>query len=187
MGLFDKVKTQASTLSSGLGDAASKIGGDVISSSKENAKLAAIKADIASIEGQLDLAYKEIGKKYIDNLLAGGDSFESDIKATLAYIEPSLEKKIALEDESIEIEKALKDQILMQEKDIFQREFDAEKSKLDKALKMDVISQEEYNEKLSKESLKLENFDQIRKVKKQYEMDLISKEEMTSKLLVLGD
>ena len=152
MGLFDKVKTQASTLSSGIGDAASKIGGDVLSSSKENAKLVAIKADIASIDGQLEIAYKEIGKKYVDSLLAKSDGFEAGIQKTLSYIEPNLEKKIELENESIEIEKALKDQILMQEKAIFQNEFDEEKAKLDKALKMDVISQDEYDKKIHKEN-----------------------------------
>ncbi len=186
MGLFDKVKTQANSLSSGLGDVTSKISGDILSSSKENAKLLAIKADIASIDGQLEIAYTEIGKKYVENLIDNGGESELNIQDTLKYIEPLLEKKSKLENEAIAIEKELKDQILMQEKQIFQKEFDSEKSKLDKALKMDVISQEEYDIKIEKSKLKLDNFDNIRKVKKQYEMELINEDEMNVKLSELG-
>lgn len=186
MGLFDKVKTQASTLSSGLGSVATKINSDALSSANSNEKLVAIQADIVSIDGQLEVAYREIGKKYVESLVDNGGNFELGIKDTLSHVEPYLEKKIKLENKAIKIEKALKDQLLMQEKGIFQRNFDEAKAKLDKALKMDIISQDEYDEKIAKERTKLDNFDQIRKIKKQYDMKLISKDEMNSKLSKLG-
>lgn len=182
MGFFNKVKTQASSLGTSIGTMGSKITGDVVTSSKENTKLLAIKAELNSIEGELEVAYKEIGKKYIEHIVKSEQYVEIGVKETLNYIEPKLDRKQELENEAIEIEKTLKDQLVMQEKAIFQKEFDEEKEKLDKALKMDILSESEYNEKLSKAKSKLANFDQIRKIKKQFDMDLITKEEMNIKL-----
>ena len=44
-----------------------------------------------------------------------------------------------------------------------QEHFDSEKKKLDKARELDVISEEEYDEKLAKAMKKLENFDILKK------------------------
>lgn len=186
MGFFDKVKTQASNVGSSIGNIGSKVTGDVLTSSKENAKLIAIKAEIDSIQGELEVAYKDIGKKYVEHIAKSGEYFEIGVSDTLKYIEPKLDKKQKLENEAIEIEKSLKDQLVMQEKAIFQREFDEIKEKLDKARKMDIMTESEYNEKLSKAKTKLEHFDQIRKIKKQFDMSLITKEEMNIKLSELG-
>ena len=76
--------------------------------------------------------------------------------------------------------------VRMEEKAIFQKEYDQEKDKLEKAVKLDVISVAEKEQKLAKARLKLDNFDTIRKVKKQYEMSLISKDELNEKLAALG-
>ena len=166
MGLFNKIKTQASTIGSNISDSTSKLGSDIATSAKENAKLSAIRAEITSIEGQLNIGYKDIGKKYVENLLANqGENVEVTLQEPLARIEPLLEKKIELEDEAIEIEKKIKDQIIIQEKAIFQKEYDQEKEKLEKAVKLDVLSKEEMEEKLAKARLKLDNFDSIRSLK----------------------
>ena len=187
MGFFNKMKTQASNIGSAIGDTAGQVGGDVLTSSKENAKLIAIKAEIASIDGNLEIAYKDIGRKYVEHVANTGEYFEIGAKATMTQIEPKLEKKEELENELIEIEKMLKDQLIMQEKAVFQREFDAEKAKLEKAYKMDVISKDDYEAKLSKAQSKLDNFEEIRRVKKQYDMDLITEDEMNEKLSSLGN
>lgn len=187
MGLFNKIKTQASTIGSNISDSTSKLGSDIATSAKENAKLSAIRAEITSIEGQLNIGYKDIGKKYVENLLANqGENVEVTLQEPLARIEPLLEKKIELEDEAIEIEKKIKDQIIIQEKAIFQKEYDQEKEKLEKAVKLDVLSKEEMEEKLAKARLKLDNFDNIRKLKKQEEMGLITKTELAEKLATFG-
>ncbi|MGO2331859.1 MAG: hypothetical protein ACTH59_09600 [Pseudoalteromonas nigrifaciens] len=187
MGLFNKIKTQASTIGSNISDSTSKLGSDIATSAKENAKLSAIRTEITSIEGQLNIGYKDIGKKYVENLLANqGENVEVTLQEPLARIEPLLEKKIELEDEAIEIEKKIKDQIIIQEKAIFQKEYDQEKEKLEKAVKLDVLSKEEMEEKLAKARLKLDNFDNIRKLKKQEEMGLITKTELAEKLAAFG-
>ena len=186
MGFFNKIKTQASSIGNSISDSVGQVSGDALTASKENAKLIAIKAEIASIDGNLEIAYKEIGKKYVEHLAKTGEYFEIGVKNTLMQIEPKLEQKEKLENELIEIEKMLKDQLIMQEKAQFQREFDEEKAKLDKAYKMDVISKDEYDTKLAKIQTKLNNFEEIRKIKKQYEMELISEQEMKQKLASLG-
>lgn len=63
-----------------------------------------------------------------------------------------------------------------------QDEYDAEKRKLDRAMEIDIISQEEYDEKLSIAQKKLDNFELLRKVQMQYEMDIITKEEYNEKV-----
>ena len=63
-----------------------------------------------------------------------------------------------------------------------EEELQAEKTKLDRALAMDIISQDEYNYKLAKASKRVENFEEIRRVEQQFEMNLITKEEMNAKI-----
>lgn len=182
MGFLNKMKAQVSNISDGVSSGTSKIAGNVLTSSKENSKLLAIKGEITSIDGDLEFAYKEIGKKYVEHIAKTGESFEFGVQETLIAIAPKLDKKEELENEAIEIEKALKDQLLMQEKAAFQKEFDEVKSKLDKALKMDVISESDHSEKLSKAKKRVDNFIEIRKIEKQYDMGLISEDEKNEKI-----
>ncbi|NRD73688.1 hypothetical protein HQQ94_10640 [Shewanella sp. VB17] len=187
MGFFNKIKTQANTIGTNISDSTAKLGGDIFTSTKDNAKLIAIKAKISSIEGQLHIGYQGIGKKYVENLMNNeGKKVEDVLADTLSSIEPLLEKKITLENEAIEIEKSLKDQIKLQEKAIFQKEYDSEKEKLDRALKMEIISEDDHERRLGNAKRKLDNFDTIRKLKKQHEMKLITEDELTAKLISLG-
>ncbi|WP_298768822.1 hypothetical protein [uncultured Shewanella sp.] len=186
MSFLNKMKAQVTNLGDGVSSTTSKLAGNVLTSSKENSKLVAIKGEIASIDGDLEFAYKAIGKKYIEHVAKTGHSFEFGVQDTLIQIAPKLDKKAQLENEAIEIEKALKDQLLMQEKAAFQSEFDEEQAKLDKALKMDVISKAEHTEKLLKAKKRVDNFIDIRKIEKQYEMDLISKDEKEERIALLS-
>ncbi|MCL1127883.1 hypothetical protein [Shewanella surugensis] len=186
MSFLNKIKAQVTNLGDGVSATTSKLAGNVLTSSKENSKLMAIKAEIASIDGDLEFAYKDIGKKYIEHVTRTGQSIEFGVQDTLVQIAPKLDKKTQLENEAIEIEKALKDQLIMQEKAAFQNEFDEEQAKLDKALKMDVISKEEHTEKLLKAKKRVDNFINIRKIEKQFEMALISKDEKEQRIALLS-
>jgi len=186
MGFFDKVKTHATSISNSISDGVSKVGGDSITAGKENAKLLGLKSEISSIDGQLEIAYTQIGKRYIELLAQTGEYIDIGVSDIIKTIEPKLDKKKELEDEIIEIEKKLKDQLIMEEKEIYQREFEEEKQKLTKALKMDLLTEEEYNIKLQKAKIKLDNFDKIRKIEKQYEMEIITEEERDEALKELG-
>ena len=58
---------------------------------------------------------------------------------------------------------------------------------LDKALEMDIISTEEYEEKLARAQKRLDNFEALKKVELQYQMDIISREEYEEKIrAILG-
>ena len=52
----------------------------------------------------------------------------------------------------------------------------------DKAKDLDVITEEEYEVKLTSARKKLDNFELLRKVEMQYEMDIITKEEYEEKV-----
>ena len=57
-----------------------------------------------------------------------------------------------------------------------------EKEKLDRALQLDILSEEEYEAKLETATRKLNNHDTLRKIRMQYEMGIISKEEQDEKI-----
>lgn len=94
MGLFDKIKTQANTIGTNISESTSKLTSDISTASKEKSKLSAINSEITSINGQLNIAYQDIGKKYVSNLVDNkGENVEAVLKDTLDRIEPLLEKK----------------------------------------------------------------------------------------------
>lgn len=82
----------------------------------------------------------------------------------------------------VELEKRMKQNAALREKAKVQEEFEEEKTKLDRALAMDVITQDEYNFKLSIAKKKVDNFDEIRRIEQQFDMGIITKEEKNSKI-----
>ena len=70
----------------------------------------------------------------------------------------------------------------MREKAAAEEAFLAEKTKLDRALAMDLLTQEEYDAKLATARKRVDNFELIRKIEQQAEMGLITAEEKAEKL-----
>lgn len=110
-----------------------------------------------------------------------------DVSDLLKLMDPKLVKKKELEQEIINLEKEIKNKSVLREKQQVEEEFLAEKSKLEKALAMDVITQEDFDEKLAKAKKKVDNFETIRKVQLQYDMGLITKEEKEAKIKELTE
>lgn len=185
MGLFDRIKTTASGVGSAIAKGTGQLAGKAAVEAKEQAKITAVKADIAALGAELDSAYAAIGKLYVDKLLAGVEITEFGAAPTLKLIEPKLEKKMELEKELIALEKALADSQILQERQLIQAEIDEIKSKLDKALAMGVMTQAEYDAKLAQASKKLDNFEQIRNLKKQAELGLLTPSELEAKIQAL--
>ncbi len=187
MGLFDRVKTTAS----GIGNSVAKTSGQLLGKAtvevKENAKIAAVKADISAIEAEIDVCYTAIGRAYVETALKGGEICDIGCAQTLKLLEPKLEKKIVLEKELAELEKNLVNSQIMQERHLIQQEIDEAKAKLDKAKNIGALDENEYQQLLSKEMKKLEYFDDIRKIKQQKELGLISEEEMKIKIAAILD
>ena len=180
MSVFSKLRTAVS-------DAASAAVGGTINSAKENSKLVGIRAELATLDADLNVSYGLIGKKFVDFLVnASAESAagmpDIGVGIILTQIEPKIEKKAALEDEMIKIEKELGDSTLLHEKSLFEKEFQAEKEKLDKAKKLGVLSDSEYAARLGKFQRKLDNFEEFRNVDKQLELQIISRDEHAAKM-----
>ena len=82
----------------------------------------------------------------------------------------------------IELEKRIKQNAVLREKAKVEADFEEEQTKLDRALAMDVITQDEYNFKISVAKKKVDNFEEIRRVEQQCEMGIITKEEKNAKI-----
>ena len=182
MGLFDKAIASAKNIGGGIAQEAAKIGSNVGVAVQDNSEIAGIKQQINAIDQELTASYAQIGRKFVDYVLETGDMPGIDVSDILILVDPKITQKRELEERLIELEKKIKDQNVLRERQQAEAEFNAEKAKLDKALGMDVISQDEYNIKLSVAQKKFNNFAEIRRVQKQYEMNLITKEEMNVKI-----
>ena len=185
MGLFDKVAKTASSVGKSTLNTATKVGSNVGVAAQDQSELASLKMQVNAIDQELDASYVQIGRKYVDYVLTSGEMPGIDVSDILKLIDPKMTQKQELQQKIIELEKKIKDAAVLREKQAVEEEFLKEKDKLDKALAMDVLSQEDYAAKLASAKKKVDNFDEIRRVEKQYDMKLITKEERDAKNAVL--
>ena len=182
MGLFDKVAKTASNIGGSVAKTAASVGSSASVAAQEQSELIALKSQINVIDQELNSSYVQIGRKYVDYVIESGDMPGIDVSDILKLIDPKLTKKQELEKQIIELEKEIKSKNVLREKQQAEEEFLAEKSKLDKALAMDVISQDDYDIKVAIAKKKVDNFELIRKIEQQAEMGLITKEEKAQKI-----
>ena len=105
-----------------------------------------------------------------------------DVSYFLTIIKQDQAKKKELENQLAEVEKRAKQNTLLREKTKAEESFEQEKGVLDKALAMEIISKEEYEQKLNIAKKKVENFEEIKKIEQQFEMGIITKEEKDEKI-----
>lgn len=105
-----------------------------------------------------------------------------DVSDFLTIIKQDQVKKKELENQLAEVEKRAKQNTLLREKTKAEESFEQEKGVLDKALAMEIISKEEYEQKLNIARKKVENFEEIKKIEQQFEMGIITKEEKDEKI-----
>lgn len=105
-----------------------------------------------------------------------------DVSDFLTIIKQDQTKKKELENQLAEVEKRAKQNTLLREKTKAEESFEQEKGVLDKALAMEIISKEEYEQKLNIAKKKVENFEEIKKIEQQFEMGIITKEEKDEKI-----
>lgn len=105
-----------------------------------------------------------------------------DVSDFLTIIKQDQAKKKELENQLAEVEKRAKQNTLLREKTKAEESFEQEKGVLDKALAMEIISKEEYEQKLNIARKKVENFEKIKKIEQQFEMGIITKEEKDEKI-----
>ena len=105
-----------------------------------------------------------------------------DVSDFLTIIKQDQAKKKELENQLAEVEKRAKQNTLLREKTKAEESYEQEKGVLDKALAMEIISKEEYEQKLNIAKKKVENFEEIKKIEQQFEMGIITKEEKDEKI-----
>jgi len=180
MGIFDKVR-----------DVAASAVGSTIYSTKENAKLVGIRSELSSLNDDLKASYEMIGRRFVDFIVEGSPAVvqsmpDIGVVDVLRHMEPKLEKKRTLEVELARVEKELGDAAVLQDKQTLEREFLKEKDKLDKAKKMGVVSDEEYNAMLAVARRKVDCFEDIRRLEKQRELGIITADVFAQKMHDLG-
>ena len=182
MGLFDKVTKTATNIGKSALSSAANVGSTVGVAAQDQSELAGLKMQVNVIEQELDASFVQIGRKYVDYVISSGEMPGIDVTDILKLIDPKLTQKQDLEKQIIELEKKIKNNAVLREKQAAEEAYLAEKAKLDKALAMDIITQEDYDIKLAIAKKKVDNFEAIRKVEQQYEMKLITKEERDAKI-----
>lgn len=187
MGIFDKVVTAAKNTGSSVASAAAKTGSTIGVAVQDQSELAGLKMQVNIIEQELEKAYSQVGRIYIEYVMNSGEMPGIDVSDILRMIDPKITRKIELEEQIIECQKRVKDNNLMKEKERAEIAFRSEKDKLDKALAMDVISLDEYNIKLAIAYKKVEHFEEIRRIEKQCDMRIITETEKLEKLRLLTE
>ncbi len=148
---------------------------------KEQTKIDELENEKKVLVEDIENAYKSIGRIFVNNLDEGKESSDG----TQDYLKALREKKSRIKDlekKIIEIKKNMINQTILKEKEELQAEFEKEKEKLDEALKMELITQDEYQQKIHERKVYIDHFDEIRKIKKQKDMNIISNEEMEEKI-----
>lgn len=181
MDMFEKATKAAKNVGDSVINSARSIGNTLYSSTKEQSELASLNVQKSVIEKKLNEVYAKIGKRYVEyiNTCEGETCFEVD--DLLEEMQPDMDKmaeiKAQIQEKEVQIKQANEERIQKKA----QAEFDAEKRKLDKALELDVVNEEEYAEKLAAAQRKLDNYDVLRKIEMQLEMGIITKEEYLEK------
>ena len=185
MALFDKVAKTAGNMGKSFANSAAKVGSTVGVAAQDQSELAGLKMQVNVIQQELDASYVQIGRRYVDYVLASGEMPGIDVMDILKLMDPKLSQKKELEEKIIVLEKKIKDNAVLREKQAAEQDFLQEKDRLDKALAMDVISSDEYDVKIAIARKRVDNFEAIRRVEAQYDMKLISKEERDAKIAEL--
>ena len=182
MALFDKITKTATNIGKSTLNSAVTIGSKAGVAVQDQTELTELKMQVNVIQQELDSSYVQIGRKYVDYVIASGEMPGIDVSDVLKLIDPKLTQKDELERKIIELEKKIKNNAILREKQAAEEAFLQEKTKLDRALAMEIITQDDYDVKLAIAKKKVDNFELIRKVEQQYEMKLISKEEYDAKI-----
>ncbi|MCI8900922.1 MAG: hypothetical protein HFH75_01595 [Lachnospiraceae bacterium] len=163
-------------------DRTTKVVREIGNVTKEQTELANLKIQKAAVEKKLESQYAEIGKRYVAYI---ADSFRTtpfDVSDILDAINPDLEKVSEITEQISQKDQQVRQHSIEKDRKKALDQFESERRKLDKARDLDVITYEEYEEKLAKAQKKFDNFEMLKKIQMQYEMDIITREEYEEKV-----
>lgn len=182
MDMFEKAGKAAKNVGETVISSAKNIGTTIYSSTKEQGELAGLHVQKAALEKKLSENYTEIGKKYVEYVENCDTDSPFSVDDIMDKMKDDLEKLAEVKAAIAEKEKQVKQKNEEKLQKKAQDEFETEKKKLEKALELDVISEEEFEEKLEFAKRKLENYAKIRKIEMQLSMGIISSVEYEEKL-----
>lgn len=182
MALFDKALRTAKNIGDSVVGTAASVGAAAGAAVQEQSELAGLKMQLNSIDFELDSAYIQIGRRYVEYVVETQEMPQIDAADILTLAEAKLERKQELEDKILELEKQIKQKTVLRQKEQAEEEFRSDMQTLDKALDMGILTREEYAGKSASLQKKLDNFAEIRRVEQQYDMGIISRAERDEKL-----
>lgn len=162
--------------------AAKNLGASIYSTTKEQSELASLNVQKSVVEKKLNESYAEIGKRYVEYIDRCESEVAFNVDDIIEKMQPDLEKLTDIKLQIAEKEGQIKQNNEEKAQKKAQDDFEFEKSKLDKALAMDIITQEEYSKKIAAAKIKLENYDMLRKIELQLEMGIITRDEYNEKI-----
>ena len=178
--VIDEVKEEA------IDEVKAEVAAETVDEAKEEAPAETIDEVKAEDTAEMIDEEKEVSEESAEDKVAEeSDEDEEpvfDVSDFLTIIKQDQAKKKELENQLAEVEKRAKQNTLLREKTKAEESFEQEKGVLDKALAMEIISKEEYEQKLNIARKKVENFEEIKKIEQQFEMGIITKEEKDEKI-----
>lgn len=186
LSFFSNLVDNGKNLGTQIGSAVNTMTQQMKTDAKFSSEKSSLQAEIDTVQAEINKSYQLIGQKYVEHLIHTQAEPIPEVTDTLRLLDPKLEHLAELNQKMIEIEKKEKDQHIIAEKMKFEQEYQAQKEKLDKALKMGVITQDEYMAKIKYYINRLDNFEEIKRIKAQYDMGIIGAAERDAKLRQLG-
>lgn len=182
--VIDEVKAEAAA--EAIDEVKAEAAAETVDEAKEEAAAETIDEVKAEDTAETIDEEKEVSEEPAEDKVAEeSDEDEEpvfDVSDFLTIIKQDQAKKKELENQLAEVEKRAKQNTLLREKTKAEESFEQEKGVLDKALAMEIISKEEYEQKLNIAKKKVENFEEIKKIEQQFEMGIITKEEKDEKI-----
>ena len=182
MDVFEKATKAVKEVGGNVIDSAKSIGNSIYSTSKEQRELAGMKVQKSVIEKHLNDGYAKIGKRYVEYMSTSDGSEEFDISDILEEMNPDLEKFEEITSALKEKEEFIKQEEQEKQRKKAEEEFETAKEKLDRALEMEIVSKEEYEEKMEILQKKYDNYDELKRFEAQLDMGIITKEEYNAKV-----
>ena len=182
MDLFEKFSNVAQNVGEEAANAVKSVGDYIKTTNGDQRDMAGLKVQLDMINKKLETYYAAIGKRYVDyvNAPASADAFNVD--DIITQMEPLLSLKAETELKISEKEQAIRDAEKEKARAKAQERFEAESKRLENALAMDILTVDEYNEKIAVAKKKYQYYDILRKYEMQFNMQIITKEEYDAKV-----
>ncbi len=186
MGLIDKIQQSAKNISASMAKSSNRAGNqDNDNTPQESEELTYIKSQIETINRELEDAYNRIGRKIVAHVVKNRNAVGIDVSDILYIVEPKLNKKGELEKEFIKLEKENIKNDIVDEKELAEEKYFAEKANLDRELALSILSKKEYDEKLELARKRIDNFEEICCIEKEERLGFITTEEKNAKIALL--